>query len=201
MPTKQSVEQLELRRKPRPNTVATKTPRESRSQAAILQRQQRIVVQRDAQHLTWTEIAGLHRTSERVVRESYWRYIQEVGPIIAGEQPAAIAVSYLRMLEGQRQQIAQIGEAASTPMEKLAAAKAVVGVIEKEIDLRQRIGLLPRDLADLPRMENLGFLLDAVVAKLRELGAGPEVFEELHAIMSGRLQEIEDPQTLQPLSG
>ena len=78
------------------------------------------------------------------------------------------------MLEGQRQRIAQIGEAATQQMERLTAARAVVGVIEKEIDLSQRIGLLPHDLANLPR-ENLGFLLDAVVAKLRELGAGPEV--------------------------
>jgi hypothetical protein len=84
-------------------------------------------------------------------------------------------------------------------MERLAAAKAVVGVIEKEIDLRQRIGLLPRDLANLPRMENLVFLLDAVVAKLRERGAGPEVFEELEAIMTPLLQEIDDADSIVPV--
>jgi hypothetical protein len=67
---------------------AIKTPRESRSQAAILRRQQEIVTQREAEQLSWVEIARLHRTSEGVVRRSYWKYVQEVGPIIAREQPA-----------------------------------------------------------------------------------------------------------------
>jgi hypothetical protein len=48
-------------------------------------------------------------------------------------------------------------------------------------------------------MENLGFLLDAVVARLRELGAGPEVLEELEAIMTRRLQEIDDADSIVPV--
>jgi hypothetical protein len=35
-------------------------------------------------------------------------------------------------------------------------------------------------------MENLGFLLDAVVARLRKLGARPAVLEEPEAIMTRR---------------
>jgi hypothetical protein len=48
-------------------------------------------------------------------------------------------------------------------------------------------------------MEDLGLLLEAVVAKLRELGAGPELFEELEAIMTRRLQEIDDADSIVPV--
>ena len=48
-------------------------------------------------------------------------------------------------------------------------------------------------------MENLGFLLDPVVARLRELGAGPEVLEEPEAIMTRRLQAIDDADSIVPV--
>ena len=50
-----------------------------------------------------------------------------------------------------------------------------------------------------PPMENLGFLLDAVVARLRELGAGLEVLEEPEAIMTLRPQELDDADSIVPV--
>jgi hypothetical protein len=49
-----------------------------------------------------------------------------------------------------------------------------------------------------PPIENLGFLLDAIVARLRELGAGPEVLEQREAIMTRRLREIDDADSIVP---
>jgi hypothetical protein len=44
-------------------------------------------------------------------------------------------------------------------------------------------------------MQNHGFLLDAVVARLRELGA----LEQPEAIMTRRLQEIDDADSIVPV--
>jgi hypothetical protein len=40
--------------------------------------------------------------------------------------------------------------------------------------------------------------LEAVVARLRELGARPEVLEEPEAIMTRRLKEIDDADSIVP---
>ena len=50
-----------------------------------------------------------------------------------------------------------------------------------------------------PPMENLGFLLDAVVARLRELGAGPDGFEVPEATVTRRLQEFDDADSIVPV--
>jgi hypothetical protein len=118
--------------------------------------------------------------------------VNQIAPLVASERPSDVALAYLRAYEGQRRRMARIANDAKKPMEKLAAAKAIVATIEKEISLRQTLGLLPRDLADLPHLESFEFVLDEFVKMLRRLGAGQEVFEELHAIMSGRIAAIHE---------
>ena len=63
---------------------------------------------------------------------------------------------------------------------------------------RQGVGNAARSCHPTP-MENLGFLLDAVVARLRELGAGLEVLEEPEAIMTLRPQELDDADSIVPV--
>lgn len=195
---KKSVEQLaEKPKRPRRKTrAATKTPRESRSQKAMLLRQQTIVVQRDVEMRTWTEIAALHKSNETTIREAYWRYQNDVAPIIAGEQPATIALSYLRMLEGQRRNMAEVAREAKDDLAvRLRAAHEIVVTLRIEIDLRQKLGLLPPELADLPKVEAIGEVIQAMMDILRRVGVGREVFEEIHELSRGRIAAIEGQAT------
>jgi hypothetical protein len=188
----ESVEQKAKPKKKRATPPRKKpTGNQRRTTAQVLRRSMEIVLARDVDMLPWAEIALKFETSESAARKAYLRYNAEIVPLMSAERPPDVAVSYLRMYEGQRRNLAKIATNAESDGDKIAAIRGIVGVIDKEVALRQKLGLLPPDLAELPKLERMEWLLDEVVTVLRGLNAPPEVFTRLRSIMASRTPVIE----------
>ena len=93
------------------------------------------------------------------------------------------ALEYLRMLEGARGKLGEIVSATDRDSVRIAALREIVTTIWREIELRQKLGLLPNRLADVRVIEDQRFFAEQVVAVLERYNAPQEAFEELAAIL------------------
>jgi hypothetical protein len=174
------------KRKTRSGTRARKTtkPKKHPSVAEILKRDQQIVIDRDVDFLTWTQIAEKHDVTEKTAHEAYERYTQEVAPLFADEDALVRVYEHLRKLEGVQARFARMANNSKNDSAQLGALREMVATMKAEMELRQHIGLLPRNLAQLRRETQIASLGDRIIALFKKHNLPPEAYEELHAIVA-----------------
>jgi lipopolysaccharide biosynthesis protein len=57
------------------------------TQAQSIERQLKIVADREGEHLTFAEIAQKRGMGEKEAREAYWRHVREIAPLMTSVTP------------------------------------------------------------------------------------------------------------------
>lgn len=161
-----------------------RTPREIPISKAIARAQQ-IVIDRDRDWLSWTEIAAKHKIAETTARKSYRDYVEGVAPLLASEIPMEIGHELVRKLQGVQARIAEIAHTATHDSVRLGALNSLTRVLHEEIELRQHLGLLPKRLGDVHVISDQLWAAEQIVVVLRELEAPPEAFRRVAEILEG----------------
>lgn len=193
MATDKSVEKLaQDKKKPaRKKTGAAKRPQKKRiTQAESLQRSREIVVEHEVEHLTFAAIAANREMDEKTVRECYYRYVNEIAPVIASEVPIEKAMEYMRMLEGLRQKLAEDINNEARPV-RHNAIKEIRATMKEEIELRQHLGLLPHRMGDVQVLARQRWMGQVMAQALRKLGASPEMIRVLGDVWLGKIEPEE----------
>lgn len=155
--------------------------------AQSLARQRRIVVAREVEQMTWGAIAEELKMDERDVRRAYETHITEVAPLLAEESPPMVALEYMRALEAVRQQLVKAaGDAGDHVSARVGALREAVATLSKEIELRQHLGLFPKDLGNLQTIVRLEYMAVQCARLLRRYNAPPQAIEELKLLLAGK---------------
>jgi hypothetical protein len=149
----------------------------------IVKRNQEIVSDREIDCMTWGEIARKHGVTEKSARDGYVMYVAEIAPLVEYEQGFEKAREFVRVLEGMRARFVRIAVGAKQPGQRIAALREARETLAKEIELRQAIGLLPRDLRELSQVIERGWVAQQAIDLLRKYDAPEEAFTEFHEIM------------------
>ncbi len=173
------------RDKPTSSSGPCGSSRRRLTQAQLLKRQLEILDDREVRNMTWAAIARKHAMGEKEARETYRRYVREIAPLIVEQAPVEMVHEYLRLLEGTRQRLAEVVESADNDSARIGGLREITKTIAKEIDLLERAGLMPTNVADAHVRAEHERLLQRMEEVLRRRGVPPEVYEELAAIFDG----------------
>jgi hypothetical protein len=174
----------------RPNKRGSERAKESQNKkhptvAETVRRNQQIVVMRDVDMLTFTAIAGKLEISEKTAREGYGMYVNEIAPLIESEEALDKAREYLRKLEGVQSRFASIAATTRIETVRIQALRQIVDTMWREIELRQAIGLLPKNLGTLKVTADVRWFVDKVITLLEKHDVPEEMFDELDSILAG----------------
>lgn len=152
--------------------------------AAIVARNQQIVLDREVDSMTWTAIGLKHKISERTARDGYAEYVGEIAPLVEYEEGFEKAREFLRVLEGVRQRFAEIAsdKTQQTPA-RISAWREVVNTLMEEVNFRQAIGLLPDRLGDLKQVVERRWVAEQFIRLLDKYEVPEEAYVEFHEIM------------------
>jgi hypothetical protein len=114
------------------------------SQADAIRRQQKIARLRDIDRLTFARVAEQIGMGEKEVREAYYRYIDEVAPLMAAPSADAEIAEALRTLDDVKQRLWEIADKGKNDNARVGAARTIVDITFRSLDLRQNLGLLPQ---------------------------------------------------------
>ena len=92
-------------------------------------------------------------------------------------------LEYLRLLEGARQRLAEVVEAADNDSARIGGLREIVKTISKEIELLEHAGLMPQSLGHAHAHVEHERILKRVEEVLHRHGVPPEVYEELAATL------------------
>lgn len=152
--------------------------------AETIKRNLEIVYDREILHMGWSAVAKKHDVTEKTAREGFKMHVKEIAPLMESEDALDKAYEYVRKLEGIQQRFAEIANGAkATDGVKLQALREIVNTMQREIELRQAVGMLPRDLHDLNEIADGRFVAENLARLLERIDAPQEAFEELAAIM------------------
>jgi hypothetical protein len=166
-------------KKPTGKAVVGRTPT-----SVAVQRNQQIVEDREIDCMTWGEIARKHKVTEKTAREGYKDYVANIAPLVQYEQGFEKAREFVRVMEGVRSRLQKIAaDPTSGASARVAAYNSVVASLMKEIEFRQMIGLLPRNLRDLSQVIERGWVARQVIELLDDIEAPEEAYVKLHEIM------------------
>jgi hypothetical protein len=165
------------------NSHSPGSNRKRLTQAQTLQRQQAILVDRDLNQMTWAAIGRKHAMGEKEARETYARYLREIVPLIVEQAPAEKVLEYLRILEGTRQRLAEVVEAADNDSVRIGGLREIVKTVSKEIELLEHAGLMPQGLDHARVRAEHERILARVEEVLHRHGVPSEVYEELAATL------------------
>jgi hypothetical protein len=154
------------------------------TQAQTLARQKQIVIDRDADSLTWAEIAAKHGLGEKEARQAYSRFKSEIVPVITEESSEA-PHDYFRMIEETRARLLKIADQADNSSAAVGALREVMRSIFKEVELAQSLGLLPREAADEPDIDDFRWLLDQFATVLARYPIPVGAIEEIRTLARG----------------
>jgi hypothetical protein len=168
---------------PSPNSRPRGSDPRRLTQAQLLERQQTILVDRDVHNMTWAAIGRKHSMGEKEARETYGRYLREIVPLIVEQAPEEKVLEYLRLLEGARQRLAEVVEAANNDSARIGGLREIVKTVSKEIELLEHAGLMPHGLGQAHARAEHERILQKVDEVLRRRGVSPEVYEELAATL------------------
>jgi hypothetical protein len=148
--------------------------------AQSLKRQLEIANDYEIRNLTWAAIGRKHSMGEKEARETYLRYVREIAPLIVEQAPVETVYTYVRLLEATRQRLSAVAADADNDSARIGALREITKTIAKEIDLLERAGLMPTNVADAHiRAERL---LQEMKEVLSRHGVPRDVFEELAAV-------------------
>lgn len=186
-PNKKSVEEIAGGKVRAPRTGARQRTRKKPARRSrvtkVIQLAQQIVLDRDTLWLTWTEIAVKHGISETTAYTTYYEYTEEIAPLLTNEVPKAVGEQLLRKLQGIQQRIAEIAGSASQDTIRLGALNSLAALLQKEIELRQHLGLLPKKLGDITLISDQLWAAEQIVLVLRSLEAPPDAFRRVAEIL------------------
>lgn len=173
--------------KPRtaPKPRMKRKPRKRPTRAQLIQRARQIVLDRDVDWMSWSQIAEKHGVNEKTVRLNYDEYVNEIAPLIDGEDALEKAREFIRKLEGLQQRFADLAASSKNDSVKLGAMRELVVTLWREIELRQAVGLMPKHLGQLTVVAEVRWVAEQVLLLLKKYDAPPEAMRELHEIMSG----------------
>ena len=147
-----------------------------------LQRQLEILNDREIRNLTWAAIARKHSMGEKEARETYYRYVREIAPLIVEQSPVETVHACVRLLEAARQRLSEVVDNADNDSARIGGLREITKTIVKEIDLLERAGLMPTNVADAHVRAEQERLLQRMAEVLRRHRVSPEVYEELAAV-------------------
>lgn len=84
---------------------------------------------------------------EKEVRLAYYRYLEEVAPLLAAPAADEQIVADLRTLDELVQCLWGIAENGRNDSARVGAARLIADLVFRSIELRQHLGLLPRPLS------------------------------------------------------
>ncbi len=150
--------------------------------AQSLQRQFEILNDHEIRNLTWVEIARKHSMGEKEAREAYWRYVREMAPLIVEQAPVETVHAYVRLLEATRQRLSEVVDHADNDSARIGGLREITKTIVKEIDLLERAGLMPTNVADARVRAEQERVLQGMAEVLRRHRVSQEVYDELAAV-------------------
>jgi hypothetical protein len=171
--------------KPTAGAGARGSSRRRPTQAQLLERQLEILNDREVRTMSWAAIARKHAMGEKEARETYSRYVREIAPLIVEQAPVETVQVYVRLLEGTRQRLSEVVENADNDSARIGGLREITKTIVKEIDMLERAGLMPTNLADAHVRAEHERLLGRMEEVLRRHGLSAEVYEELAAVFAG----------------
>jgi hypothetical protein len=117
------------------------------SQGEAIQRQQRIVHLREIDRLTYAQIAEEVGMGEKEARLAYYRYVNEVAPLMAAPSADEEIAEALRTLDDLKQRLWGIVDKGENENARIGAARTIVELTFRSLELRQNLGLLPRPIS------------------------------------------------------
>ena len=149
---------------------------------------------------TWPEIVDATGLAERTCQEAYKNWADSDKSELIGEDPTAVVHEHLAGFRKLRADaVAVYYEAAGfeipgkdgapsvkvgmNPSARVGALRLIADLRQKEIDLRQETGLLPRDLGKLSVTVDVRRWTDVIVAILQRNQVPPEELDEVMALL------------------
>jgi hypothetical protein len=157
---------------------------------------------------TWPEVSAEVGLALRTCQEAYKAWADEDKHELMGEDPEAVVHEHLAGFRKLRADAAAVYlEAAGfeipgkdgapsvkvgmNPSARVGALRLIADLRQKEIDLRQETGLLPRDLGRLAVQVDVRHWTNVIVGVLEKHGVPPEGLDEVMALLEGQPAELE----------
>jgi hypothetical protein len=161
---------------------------------------QRAIVVLRLEGKTWPEISAEVGLGARACQKSYKAWADEDKTELMGEDPEAVVHEHLAGFRKLRADaVAVYYEAAGfeipgkdgapsvkvgmNPSARVGALRLIADLRQKEIDLRQETGLLPRDLGKLAVTVDVRHWTDVIVGILQRNQVPPEELDEVMALL------------------
>lgn len=158
-------------------------------QGDTIMRQQEIVLLHDVEHLTFAEIAARVGLGEKETRLAYHRYLREVAPLLNTVASSDKLAEYLRVLEELAQSLRRIAQAADNDSAQVGALRELRMVVTTDIELRQKVGLLPSAPRSIADEQDKAAMAQKIVQLLLEYELPEEALERLERILAGEEEE------------
>lgn len=176
--------------KRRPATgMAKKRARQGKSArhpttAQIVARNLQIVRMYEVDYKTFTTIAAALEIDEKTAREGYRMYSEEIAPLLVGGEEMLKVGEFIRKLEGAQERFAEMLNDEKVAVEnQMKALRNLIETMWREIELRQAVGLLPKNLGTIKVDLKVRWVMEQVFTVLKKYDMPEEAFVELQTIL------------------
>jgi hypothetical protein len=176
--------------------------------AAETARKHRQVVLLRLEGKTWPEIVEEVGLAERTCQAAYKAWADEDKSELMGEDPTEVVHEHLAGFRKLRADAAAVfyeaagftipGEDGApsvkvgmNPSARVGALRLIADLRQKEIDLRQETGLLPRDLGRLAVTVDVRHWTNVIVGILQKNGVPPEDLDEVMALLEPEAEPLQ----------
>lgn len=141
---------------------------------------------------TTTAIASALDVTERTVFKAWEEFKELAAQEFAAEDPEDAVWQALLEYDGLKTELYDVLETTVSSMNlsaKVGAARAIGEMLERQLELRQATGRLPKNLGELAVKIDLRHVETQVIAVLRNHGASRELLEDLRNALGGGTDE------------
>jgi hypothetical protein len=151
------------------------------TQADAIRRQQQIVQLRDVGRLTFARVSEEVGIGEKEVRLAYYRYVNEVAPLIAAPAAEEQIAEALRTLDGAAQCLWDIAEKGENENARVGAVRTLIDLTFRGIELRQHVGLLPRPAS---QVVDHAWMAEQILRVFEKHLVPPEAMDEIQQVFN-----------------
>ena len=162
------------------------------TQAESLRRQQKIVRMREVERQTFGQIASAMGMAEKETREAFYRFVNDVAPLLNVPPADAQIAEHLRTLDDARQRLWRLVDEADNSSASVGALRALVDFTFKEIQLRQNLGLLPKPLSRITREADDAWLAQEIARVFRKYEMPTEAVAEIEDLLDPATEGSKD---------
>ena len=156
------------------------------TQAESIRRQQRIVQLRDVDRLTFARIADEVGIGEKEARLAYYRYLDQVAPLLQAPAADEQIGEALRTLDDLAQSLWGIAEKGTNENARVGAIRTLIDLIFRGIELRQHVGLLPRPLT---QVVDHAWMAEEILRVFEKHNVPAEAIDEVQQVFNDAAKE------------